>query len=75
MMKFVPSDRAHLAMALDLLPDDMPVEVDPCVGFAAANVAALRAIDPLPAGIMVGIPKQRMPDSVVKVDKLGERLS
>lgn len=73
-MRFIPNDLAHLAAALDLLPDNMPVEVNSSVGFVATDVAALRKIDPIPAGIMVGIPKQRMPDSVVKVDKLGDLL-
>lgn len=74
-MRFVPQNRLQLETALDLLPDDMPVEVHPSVGFSAANVAALRRIDPIPADIVVGIPKQRLPDSIVRVDKLGERLS
>jgi hypothetical protein len=70
MMRFIPRDRLDLEAALDLLPDDMPVEVDPSIGFSAATVAALRLIDPIPADIVVGIPKQRMPDSVVRVDKI-----
>lgn len=70
MMRFVPKDRLQLEAALDLLPDDMLVEVHPSVGISAETVAALRLIDPIPAYIVVGIPKQRAPESVVKVDKI-----
>lgn len=70
MMRFIPKDKQQLEAALDLLPDDMPVEVHPNVGVSADTVAALRLIDPVPADIVVGIPKQRMPDSIVKVDRI-----
>ena len=71
MMRFIPKDRLQLQAALDLLPDNMLVEVHPSVGFSAATVAALRLIDPIPVDIVVGIPMQRMQDSVVKVSKIG----
>jgi hypothetical protein len=72
MMRFVPKDRGDLQVALERLPDDMPVEVGPSVGVIAVNVAALRQIEHLPDNIVVGIPAQRLPTSVVKIDKLGE---
>lgn len=73
MMRFVPKDRGDLQAALERLPDDMPVEVGPSVGMIAVNVAALRQVEQLPDNIVVGIPAQRLPSSVVKVDILGER--
>ncbi len=72
MMRFVPRDRTDLHIALERLPDDMPVEVGPSAGVVAVNVAALRLVEHLPTDIVVGIPAQRLPSSVVKVDKLGE---
>lgn len=72
MMRFVPRDRSDLQIALERLPDDMPVEVSESVGVIAVNVAALRAVEDLPGDIVVGIPAQRLPSSVVKVDKLGD---
>lgn len=72
MMRFVPKDLTDLQAALERLPDDMAVEIGPKVGVIAVNVAALRQVENLPDDIVVGIPAQRLPTSVVKVDKLGE---
>jgi len=74
MMRFVPKSRTELQAALERLPDDMPVEIGPSVGVMAVNVAALRQVEQLPDDILVGIPAQRLPTSVVKLDKLGESL-
>jgi hypothetical protein len=52
-----------------------PVEIGPSVGVVAVNVAALRRVEQLPHDLVVGIPAQRLPGSVVKLDKLGESLS
>ena len=72
MMRFVPRSMTDLQLALDRLPDDMPVEIGPSVGVIAINVADLRKVELLPEDIVVGIPAQRLPTSAVKVDKLGE---
>jgi len=72
MMRFVPRDRTDLQIALERLPDDMPVEIHPSLDVIAVNVAALRQVEQLPSDIVVGIPAQRLPTSVVKVDRLGE---
>ena len=72
MMRFVPRDRTDLQVALERLPDDMPVEIGASVGVIAVNVAALREVEDLPQDIVVGIPAQRLPSSVVKVDRLGD---
>ena len=72
MMRFVPRSMTDLQLALDRLPDDMPVEIGPSVGVIAINVADLRKVELLPEDIVVGIPAQRLPSSVVKVDRLGD---
>lgn len=71
MMRFVPKDHDDLREAIELLPDEMLVEVGAGVGFEARNVGALRQVNSIPSGIVVGIPKQRAADSVVKVDMIG----
>jgi hypothetical protein len=72
MMRFIPKDQTDLRIALERLPDDMRVEIAPNVGIFAVNVADLRQIELCPADIVVGIPAQRVADSVVMVTRLGE---
>lgn len=74
MMRFVPRTTTEWQIAIEHLPDDMPVEIAPGVGVVAINVAALRQVDRLPADTILGIPASRLATSVVKLDKLGESL-
>jgi hypothetical protein len=74
MMRFVPKDMPDLHIVLDRLPDDMPVEIDPGIEIIAVNVADLRKIDVLPPDLLVGIPAQKLPNSAVRVNRIGGRL-
>ena len=68
-MRYKPKSVAALHIALGGLEDKMRVEVDPNSGVPAKTVGELRKLEAWPDNLVITIPQERHPESVVKVSK------
>lgn len=68
-MRYKVKSIAALDIILDGLPDKMPVEVDPDIGVSAKSVGDLRKLTTWPGNLAILTPRERHPDSVVRVTK------
>ena len=66
----LPNNVDELRQALFGLPGDMKVEADPDTEISAKTVDELRAMTSWPPGLRVEAPRERYPDSTVKISKL-----
>ena len=70
MMRILPTNVDELRQALFGLPGDMKVEADPDTEISAKTVDELRAVTNWPPGLRVEVPRERHPESAVKLSKL-----
>ena len=68
-MRYKVKSIAALDIILDDLPDKMRVEVDPGIGVSAKSVGDLRKLTTWPGNLAILTPRERHPDSVVRVTK------
>ena len=68
-MRYKPKSIAALHLALGGLPDQMRVEVDPEIGVSAKTVGELRKLTTWPGDLAITTPRERHPESTVKVSK------
>ena len=68
-MRYKAKSIAALDIILDGLPDKMPVEVDPDIGVSAKSVGDLRKLTTWPGNLAITTPRERHPESAVKVSK------
>ena len=68
-MRFKAKSIAALSVILDGLPDKMRVEVDPGIGVSAKTVGELRKLTTWPGDLAIITPRERHPESTVKVSK------
>ena len=66
-MRFKAKSIAALSVILDGLPDKMRVEVDRGIGVSAKN--ELRKLTTWPGDLAIITPRERHPESTVKVSK------
>jgi len=69
-MRYKPKNIAALHIALGGLPDKMRVEVDPDVGVSVRTVGELRRVTTWPENLVITTPRQRYPESAVKITKV-----
>jgi hypothetical protein len=69
-MRYKPKSIAALHIALGRLPSKMLVDVDPGVEVSAKTVGELRKMTAWPDNLVITTPKERHPESVVKVSKV-----
>ena len=67
MKRFAPTKMGGVRRLLSGLEHTMKVEIGTGVPLSANTVAALRALSEWPAALVVEIPREQSPDSVVKV--------
>ena len=68
-MRYRPKNAAALQIALGGLPNSMRVDVDPDVEVSAKTVGELRMATNWPEKLAVTTPRERYPESVVKVNR------
>jgi len=68
-MRYKPKSTAALGIALGGLPDKMRVELDQGVGVSAKTVGELRKVTAWPGNLVITRPRERFPESSVKVSK------
>jgi hypothetical protein len=68
-MRFKAKSIAALEIILHGLPDKMRVEVDPGIGVSAKTVGELRKLTTWPGDLAIITPRERHPQSAVKVSK------
>jgi tRNA A37 threonylcarbamoyladenosine synthetase subunit TsaC/SUA5/YrdC len=68
-VRFKAKSIAALATILDGLPGKMRVEVDPGIGVSAKTVGELRKLTTWPGNLAIITPRERDPESVVRVSK------
>jgi hypothetical protein len=68
-MKYKPKSVAALHIALGGLPGRMRIEVEPGIAVSAKTVGELRKATSWPENIVISVPQERYPESVVKVSK------
>jgi hypothetical protein len=68
-MLLQPNDIDGLRQALFGLPGDMKVEADADTGISAKTVDELRAMTSWPPGLRVDTPRERYPESTVRISK------
>jgi hypothetical protein len=60
---------AAVHVVLGGLPDKMRVEADPDIGVSAKTVGELRKVTVWPENLVITTPRERHPESAVKVSK------
>ena len=68
-MRYKVKSIAALDIILNGLPDKMRVEVDRGIGVAAKSVGNLRKLTTWPGNLAITTPRERDPESVVRVSK------
>ena len=68
-MRYKPKGVAALHLALGGLPGTMRVEADPGNGVSAKTVGELRKLTTWPGDLAIITPRERHPESTVKVSK------
>ena len=68
-MKYKPKSVAALHIALGGLPGRMRIEVEPGIAVSAKTVGELRKVTSWPENVVVSVPQEHHPESVVKVSK------
>ena len=68
-MRFKAKSIAALEIILHGLPGKMRVEVDPEIGVSAKTVSELRKLTTWPGDLAIITPRERHPESTVKVSK------
>ena len=68
-MRYKVKSIAALDIILDGLPDKTRVEVDRGIGVSAKSVGDLRKLTTWPGNLAILTPRERHPESVVRVSK------
>jgi hypothetical protein len=68
-MRYKAKSIAALEIILGGLPNKMRVEVDPGIGVSAKTVGELRKLKTWPGDLAIITPRERHPESVVRVSK------
>ncbi len=68
-MRYKAKSIAALQLALESLPDKMPVEVEADIGVSAKTVGDLRKVTEWPTNLAIITPLGSEPQSAVKVSK------
>ena len=69
-MRYKAKNMAALHIVLGGLPDKMRVQVDPDIGVSAKTVGALRKVTAWPENLVITTPRERYPESAVKISKV-----
>ena len=69
-MRYKAKNIAALHIVLGGLPDKMRVQVDPDIGVSAKTVGALRKVTAWPENLVITTPRERYPESAVKISKI-----
>ena len=69
-MRYKAKNIAALHIVLSGLPDKMRVQVDPDIGVSAKTVGALRKVTAWPENLVITTPRERYPESAVKISKV-----
>ena len=69
-MRYKAKNIAALHIVLGGLPDKMRVQVDPDIGVSAKTVGALRKVTAWPENLVITTPRERYPESAVKISKV-----
>jgi len=69
LMRYKVKSIVALDIILDALPDKMRVEVDRGIGVSAKSVGDLRKLTTWPGTLAITTPRERDPESVVRVSK------
>ena len=70
-MRYKPKNMAALHIALGGLPDKMRIEADRGIGVSVKTVGDLRKLTTWPENLVITIPREHHPESVVKISKAG----
>ena len=68
-MRYKVKNVAALQTLLGSWPDRMQVEVDPDIGVSAKTVGELRKMTAWPENLAITTPRERGPESTIKVSK------
>ena len=68
-MQYKPKNIGALHIALGGLPGHMRIEAEPGIGVSAKTVGELRKVTSWPENVVISVPQEHYPESVVKVSK------
>jgi hypothetical protein len=71
-MRYKAKSVAALQVVLGDLPNKMRVEADPDIGVSAKTVGELRKMTEWPENLVMTTPRERYPESAVKLSKASQ---